>query len=71
MIRAFKVTDKKTGAGKPEGTVNITLSDFAISTGNTFGAGPQVFDVKFEGQHHDVHLAKLAADQDLEDLKTG
>lgn len=69
MIRAFKVSEKGTGAEKPEGTVNITLSNYAISTDQPIATGKQVFNVLFKDyDYHDVHLAKLAPGQKLEEL---
>ncbi|MGY5851381.1 hypothetical protein [Salegentibacter sp. F14] len=70
MLRVFKVTEKETNAKKPESTVDITLSNYAISTDRPIGTGEQVFNVKFKDfDGHDVHLARLKPDQDLEGLK--
>lgn len=70
MMRAFKVINKKTKADKPEATVDITLSSFAISTEQSIGSGEQVFNVKFEDYDgHDVHLARLKPNQDLKSLE--
>ena len=70
MIRAFKVVERKAASEKPNGTVNISLTDFAISTKDSIGPGMHVFDVKFEDRDgHDVHLARLKPDQSLEDLE--
>lgn len=68
MSRPFVVTNKESGAEKPEGTVGITLSDLAIDIEDPIGAGEHVFDVTFEASHN-VHLAKLGENQKLEDLQ--
>jgi|GEM_PF-490104 len=70
MNRAFKVVDKNIITKKPESTVDITLSNFATTIEQPVGAGEHVFNVTFKDwDYHDVHLVKLAADQDLEQLK--
>lgn len=68
MIRPFLITNDKTGADKPKSTVDITMTDFAINVEDPIGKGEQVFNVKFE-ESHNIHMARLEPDQDLEDLK--
>lgn len=70
MMRAFKVTEEKTDAAKPEKTVDVILSNFAISTKNPIAEGRNIFNVKFtDMDYHDVHLVKLAPGQHMKDLK--
>lgn len=70
MVRAFKVLDKKGNSVKPEGTVDVTVSDYAISTHDPIETGEQVFNVRFSGkEEQDIHLARLRPDQDLQDLQ--
>lgn len=68
MTRPFVVTQEDSGAEKPEGTVDITLEDFAINIEDSIGAGDHVFNVHFRTKEN-VHLAKLEEGQELEDLK--
>ncbi len=68
MIRPFKITNKKTGADKPTGTVDITMSDFAINIEDPIAAGDHIFNVNFEDSHN-IHMAKLEEGDDLEELK--
>ncbi len=68
MIRPFKITNEETGADKPTGTVDITMSDFAINIEDSIAAGDHIFNVNFENPHN-VHMAKLEEGDDLEELK--
>ena len=68
MNRPFVVTSKKVDTQKPQTTVDLTLSNFAIELGPV-SAGDQIFNVNYEDyDYHNVHLAKLEQDQKMEDL---
>ncbi len=68
MTRPFTVTDKSSGAEKPETTTDIAVSSFDITIKDPIAAGDHTFNVDF-GNSHNVHLAKLEEDTDLEMLK--
>ncbi len=69
MNRPFVVTKNKSGTNKPATTVDLTLSNFAIEVG-PITAGDQVFNINYEDyDYHNVHLAKLKKNQEIEDLK--
>lgn len=68
MTRPFVVTEEKSGAEKPEASVDITVEDVAIRIEDPIEAGEHVFNVNFETMDN-VHLAKLKEGQNLEDLK--
>ena len=51
-----------------QNTVGTTMLDFVINVEDPVGKGEQVFNVRFEGSHN-IHMARLEPDQDLEDLK--
>lgn len=67
MTRPFVVTEEKSAAEKPEGTIDITLEDVAINIEDPIGPGEHVFSVNFKTMDN-VHLAKLEGNQKLEDL---
>lgn len=68
MQRAFKVTNEKSGATKPEETINVTLSDYVIEIEDPIEAGEQIFNVHFQNSNN-VYLVRLEEDQDFEELK--
>ncbi|MCG6873004.1 MAG: hypothetical protein LJE84_12000 [Gammaproteobacteria bacterium] len=78
MVHGFRVTTDKSGAPQPQATVRITLSgDKGIEVDGNPNAGEHTVAVHFADQKvhanflgHDVHLARLADDTDLEKLAT-
>lgn len=67
MRRVFQVTEEESGAARPEATIGLTLSDYAIEINDPVSSGEQVFDVQFE-DNHNVHLARLEEGQELDTL---
>jgi len=67
MQRAFKVTSEKSGATKPNGTIDITLSDYVIEIEDPIEAGDQIFNVNFQNSNN-VYLAQLKEGQNFDEL---
>lgn len=68
MSRPFTVSDEATGADRPQGTINVRLSNFDIRLEDSVGKGEHIFEVHFEDSHN-LHLARLEEGQTLEELK--
>ena len=78
MIAQFTVTDEPSGAPEPVPTLEISIgSEGGMKVVGEPGAGPHTVAVHFEDQvvyehflGHDVHLARLAPETDIEGLVT-
>jgi hypothetical protein len=78
MVHQFTVTEEPSGAAEPTATLHITLSsERGIEVDGDPRAGEHTVAVFFEDQvvhenfvGHDVHLVRLAADSDLQQLAT-
>ena len=68
MSRPFTVSQEASGADKPEGIIDIRLSNFNIQIEDSVSKGEQLINVHFENSHN-LHLARLEEGQSLEDLK--
>ncbi len=78
MVHEFTVTEESSGAAEPAASLHITLSsERGIEVEGNPRPGNHVVAVSFEDQMvhenfvgHDVHLARLNDDSDLEELAT-
>jgi hypothetical protein len=76
MVWQFTVTDEASTASEPRATINVTLSgETGMEVQGQPAPGHQTFAVRFQDQTvhenfvgHDVHLARLTEDTDLDAL---
>lgn len=73
MLKLLTVTEEKTGSEPPDADASLTLSNYAASVDGALSAGEQTVRVDFadepEGMlSHDIHLARLGEDTDLDDV---
>ena len=76
MVHQFTVTDESSGAAEPKPTLTVTISsERGIEMAGTPVEGENIVAIHYEDQKvhenfvgHDVHLAALAADTNLDSL---
>ena len=74
MMRPLTVTEEESGAPEPETDITMTLSGLEFDMDGVITEGRHTIRVRFEnqpeGKPHDVHVARLGANQTVEDFAT-